>query len=290
MTRIDTPIHAALCFDHDYAPYAAVASYALLRHAQTPVALHWVTHPENLPFANQIADAVRRLTPASIALIAVDPARFSGWKESHHFSRAMYWRLLLPELVAAERVLYLDADTLVQADLNPFYRLDLDGALLAGVTDVGGAEPSLIPRRSDDPYLNSGVLLMDLDAMRAEDFFGRAQAVYKAYAQQATWPDQCVINKAAEGRKRCVDARWNRQLHANRIPAAAFARIAAPERSAILHFIGPVKPWQQWCHPQITQYWRQSADALGLPALAPVPITTPEQARELAAALALDQP
>ena len=81
---------------------------------------------------------------------------------------------LLPEV---ERVLYLDVDTLALDDLAPLWRTDLGDAYVGAVTNVfqpdhlfHAAELGIRP----EDYFNSGVLLLDLAALRRDGCAERA--------------------------------------------------------------------------------------------------------------------
>src|SRR5688500_18132312 len=89
------------------------------------------------------------------------------------FGTIVWLRFLLPELLPdLERVLYLDADTLAVAPLEPLFALGLDGCPIGAVANVvdEGLWPHVRGLGIDDPtqFFNSGVLLMDLAALRAE--------------------------------------------------------------------------------------------------------------------------
>ena len=94
-----------------------------------------------------------------------------------------YARLLAPSLFPRHsRIVYLDADTVLYADVAELYDTDLCGAAVGAVRDTAVLS-SLVagyPRRQlrklqplglHDPfhYFNSGVLVLDLDRMREED-------------------------------------------------------------------------------------------------------------------------
>ena len=88
-------------------------------------------------------------------------------------------RLFLPT-IAQGRLLYLDGDALVRSSLTPLFTLDMQGCLLGVVRDQyvlrqaqrGKADlayfQTVMGDRPATKYFNSGVLLMDLDAINAD--------------------------------------------------------------------------------------------------------------------------
>jgi lipopolysaccharide biosynthesis glycosyltransferase len=174
--------------------------------------------------------------------------------------------VLLPELLPeAPKVLYLDADTLVVDALGALWHTELGDAPLAAV-----ANP-LYRFMDDHPrwrlgisdrrrYLNSGVLLMNLELMRRE---GTAAALL-AYARDHpdnVYPDQDAISALFADRHVSLHPRWNAQttlwdLRPGDLPFAPSEVEEARQDPAIVHFVGPFKPWHYLCtHPYRAEYF-----------------------------------
>src|SRR5947209_9425322 len=87
----------------------------------------------------QSLDALRRLVLASGArfharLVPLDVG--SVWPGSERFPVNAWYRVRLPELLPeVQRVLYIDADTLITAAIEDLWATDLDGALVGAVTN-----------------------------------------------------------------------------------------------------------------------------------------------------------
>ena len=170
-----------------------------------------------------------------------------------HITVSTMDRLFLPELLAdVDRVLYLDADILVQDDVATLFGTHLGDAVIAGkrsevrlwrnaVRMVTRASLSLPPdaawalrrrlhhsHRLDAPTFNAGVLLMDLATMRAE----RLTEDYLHLVEHCAFNDQDVLNVYANGRVVYLDDDWNH------VPAQSWT--ASPR---IIHWAGPRKPW-----------------------------------------------
>jgi lipopolysaccharide biosynthesis glycosyltransferase len=123
---------------------------------------------------------------------------------------------------------------------------------------------------------------MNLEALRNDGFFDKAQILYPKIESQITWADQCLINKCAEGRKIVLDAKWNRQIFSSQTTESDFINLVSADTSAIFHFVGSVKPWQDWCNPSIARYWWKIANELRIEGLEPTPITSVSHLLELA--------
>ena len=138
---------------------------------------------------------------------------------ARYWTRAMYYRLLAAELLPRnlDRVLYLDPDILVINSVRALYDTELAGNLMAAATHTGllaGITDPVNRLRLEnyeaEAYYNSGVLLMDLAAMRREvrpgDIFGYA----REHADILLLPDQDVLNGLYGGQILGVDdSLWN---------------------------------------------------------------------------------
>lgn len=108
---------------------------------------------------------------------------------------------IMPEYV--ERVLFLDADTLVMASIEELQHLDMRGAALAAVpqnmTSARVRSGSIRLYSGSNFYFNSGVLLIDLAVWRREDCHSMVIDILHKKKQLYT-PDQTLLNNAIPAR------------------------------------------------------------------------------------------
>ena len=140
---------------------------------------------------------------------------------------------LVPEL--AGRVLYLDNDVLCHGPIAELETLDMRGAEIAGVLDRYGRWLFHHEPRCWD-YLNSGVLLMDMDRIRATGLLKRCRAL--CAQKQMFMPDQSALNKLSQ-RKLQLPRRFNEQLRLQ--PNTVFQHFST--RFGPFGLVN-VKPWQ----------------------------------------------
>jgi len=118
-------------------------------------------------------------------------------------SHMTYCRILLPHLVNVPRLVYLDCDTLVFRDLSGLFDLELSPRkVLAAVRDsetLSLAEDSLVLAKAmklpaEGAYFNCGVMLMNLDELRRQDFFESAVHFLNCWSGKYRFWDQSAIN------------------------------------------------------------------------------------------------
>lgn len=255
-----TPLLVACATDDGYAPHCAAMLHSLLAHHPAGSVQVYVLHG-----TGTLSEASRgRLSEvaaggdAAIDWLEVRPADIAAFPATR-FHPACWYRVLLPDLLPrAPRVLYLDADLIVLEPLDELWSADLRGRAFAAV--VNPLYPFMPDRAatlglaSASEYLNSGVLLMDLERMRATGLAARL----RAYAQDHPdnpWPEQDALSVVCRGEWAALPPRWNAQttvfdLADGQLPYPPDQAREARQRPAIVHFIGPLKPWTYLCrHP-----------------------------------------
>jgi lipopolysaccharide biosynthesis glycosyltransferase len=171
-------------------------------------------------------------------------AVFNRARHEHRLNDTSYARLLLPELLPdLERVVYLDCDMLVDADLTPLMERDLGGAPWGAVAEQH--IPKLgqnveVERLSAEEAgwraFNTGLLVLDLGAMRREGFL--EQVLKLGEMGRWAYQDQALLNYIGRGRWHGLPARWNRQLF-----VTENFSIYRDRPESVWHFIGKMKPW-----------------------------------------------
>jgi len=136
-----------------------------------------------------------------------------------HITLSALYRLRLGEVLPADvdRVLYLDADIVVRNSLGALWTVDLGDSILAAVRDpVLGwfGSPNNVDWRHFGidpaaPYFNAGIMLIDLDAWRRDDFGSRTVELVTSHPFLDA--DQGALNVAAVDRWVRLPPHWNLQ-------------------------------------------------------------------------------
>jgi len=185
--------------------------------------------------------------PRSCELIRLHPdmRNYAGLPQDWGCSVMAYARLALPHLITEARVLYVDADLLVQADWESLWEMDLGDAVIAAAPDVVtktlGAERLDLEKFHLDgeaPYLQSGVLVIDLDKWREFEVSEKVVTYLRENPDHACFWDQSALNVVLYERWKILPREWNTPAWwaDKRIEDCA---VEAP----VLHFVGPDKPW-----------------------------------------------
>jgi lipopolysaccharide biosynthesis glycosyltransferase len=187
------------------------------------------------------------LTGREHTLIRLQPAmaRFAGLPQDWGSSVMTYARLALPELVDEPRLIYIDADMVVQADVSAFAARDLEGAVVGAAMDVitrtfgnEGLPLQELGLPPDAPYFQAGFLIIDLAKWREAKVSEGVLDYLRAWPKHARFWDQSALNVVLHRRWLQLADGWN-------TPAwwADEGRGGCHLDGEILHFVGPNKPW-----------------------------------------------
>lgn len=262
-----TVVDIALTTDEKYLPHAGVMLASLFANAkEATFVVHCVTNaagtPEWAKLEGMVAGAGHQLR-----VLAPDDAPLRDLKLSGHATTAVYYRLLLPELIdpAVPKVLYLDCDLVVKSDVTALWNTDLGPYALAAVRDplfTAYETLGIPPARG---YFNSGVMLLNLDHWRRHGHAARVVAFIRDNPGKITTWDQDGLNALLHSQWLELHPRWNVQTilfeHEGRnLPVPREVLLECLAHPAVIHYTAKFKPWHAWCeHPRKAEYYRYLA-------------------------------
>ena len=213
--------------------------------------------------------ALKRLPGFSIRVPASPP--MEKVSEVSYVSNAALRKFDLPEIFPDyDRILYLDSDTLVVGDLSRLSEFDLTGVCAAAVIDpIASLRGYALLRLGTSVYINSGVMLLNLERMRAE---GIAEKLRTAKQREKIpfYMDQDSFNIVLNEKLRLLPPQYNwmpGNLEHYRIPRRRVARLYGldendfPIAPLILHYTNIVKPWDDEAASPANALWQKEAAA-----------------------------
>ena len=193
----------------------------------------------------------------------LEASGLSDYKQTARLPLSACYRLLLPRVLAAYgKVVYLDVDVAVCRDLGELYETDVGDNWFAAAKDVVyNTKPEYVSWASKwgfeewDGYVNTGVLVMNLERFRREPVFDRLLPVV---LEASKWLcDQDALNFVCKGAIAPLDPRWNVQLGDYCISK----QIALTgDEIWIAHFTGAEKPWTRPFHRYSHRWWQHVGD------------------------------
>lgn len=129
-----------------------------------------------------------------------------------------YVRLFITEILPSslKRVIYLDGDTLIMDSLHELWEMKFDDNKIVGAVQerTGKVHHDKTIYRylnlsESDIYINSGVLVLDMEAMREIDVTDKYKAFMELYKYIFLYNDQDVINGVLKGMIQRIDPKYN---------------------------------------------------------------------------------
>ncbi|MEI2653948.1 MAG: glycosyltransferase family 8 protein [Microthrixaceae bacterium] len=261
--------------DANYLPHAVTALTSVCEHNRHHgIVIHYL-HPG---LADAEAARVRshfERYGAEVRFVEVDTARLGRYRTVFHFTTATYFRILCGDLLPrdVERVLYLDCDVVVRADVADICSADLGGGIVGAVRDAHlGDAPwkqklNALTGANMQDYFNTGVLVIDVARYRDAGIGPAVLALLDRCHGDFFFADQDAFNVVLADRWHALPARWNVQSYwyaidicirsASYPPDWRLEYVNAIKNPAIVHYTTPSKPWQFMnAHPMKAEYWK----------------------------------
>lgn len=272
----------ALSIDDYYVPYAAVMLQSICDHISPNETYDIIIMNRDVSTVSRAALKAIFKDFQNVSVRFFNVSRFEKSFENlflrGHFALETYFRLLLPNIMKDyQKVLYMDSDLVVEADVAELYRENVDGYLLAACHDAdtaglyNGFEPQkkeymdhVLKIKEPYQYFQAGVILFNLEEFRKR--YTVEEMLKFAASYQWELLDQDVLNYLAQGCYKAVDMKWNVMTDWNRIRISKIVARApkylqdeykkAHDNPNVIHYAGPDKPWNQPYSDYAEVFWK----------------------------------
>lgn len=236
------------CADGNYILFVPSVIESILNSNTAPFIFHVISDNKR----SQAFDDQLSLINKNVDVVwhQINIKDFEGLKEISHFTKAMYYRLLIPELIDEDVVLYLDCDILVRGKLDNLFSLDLDGNYIGAVTNPFFNRYESLNLSPNVGYFNSGVMLINTQQWLNNDIKNKLIHIIKNEAHVLEMPDQDALNKVFKGKWLKVPSIYNAQMvmftNKNKLINQDYYMegILSP---TIVHFSATNKQWHYSC-------------------------------------------
>ena len=269
------PINVVFAADDNYVQHMAVTMLSLLHTKKVAVSVNFTVIGDGL--SEKSIAILKEISESNHSFISFPVVDFSSWEDlkvNYHFSRAMYGRLLIPDIIAAEKIIYLDCDTVIRSDISDLWNTDIDQYYAGAVIDppLSGLDkyyispgPPIIPW--GQPYCNSGVLLLNLTKCRQDNLMAKVFRYVKEHSDRIYFPDQDALNVLMQGKWLHLHPRWNVQSSMFKMCYKRKQRCTVPrdiieavKNPAIIHYTEAIKSWHYECLvPYVEEYYKYLA-------------------------------
>lgn len=257
-----------------YAPYATVSIASLVENSSKDYfynihVFHTGLEEKTLDILNSMKGENYKVETLAVGHYIEEEMKLMY--TTKYFTKEMFYRILIPDVLPNySKAIYLDCDTVVLKDISELYNYDLEGYTIAAVSDAiefGNDNWKYVTEElglQPAEYINSGVLLINCDRFRQ---LKMKEKCFQELAKRKNllYPDQEVINFACEGEKKIIEKKWNynwifepeEELNRilNLIKTDKKKRIRDIGDIGVLHFLSPIKPWNNRVYPLAEYFW-----------------------------------
>lgn len=174
-----------------------------------------------------------------------------------HVTQGALFRLLLPDLIDAAKIIYFDCDVIVNLDISQLWTVELQDRPIAAVLDPGiPTFPAIIRQRiqstgvSLQGYFNSGVMVLNLNSLRQNYQLFKQATDYLEQWPESVFHDQDALNWLFQHNYLQLDSKYNKIVSRSGVDELL--------QPAVWHFAGG-KPWEYYDSPLDMLYWKALA-------------------------------
>lgn len=256
-----------------YFPYLNTLLFSVLYHNPNTYFTVYLLHTSICKEATEETKAILG-TSGELVMIEAEGHGFDDAPTTDQFPKEMYYRILaakyLPDTV--DRVLYLDPDIIVNGSLSELYEASLGDNYFAAASHNGKMMRLIngvrLGLKRGSPYINSGVLLMNLKLLREKQNLEDVFTYIKKKRSRLCLPDQDVISGLYGDKIVKLDTyvynmtdrlyRYDRILGKHR--SVEWYR----EHSVIFHYCGKNKPWKEDYSGVFGVFYKDNLARMGL--------------------------
>ena len=255
-------VHIIFCINNNYAVHTTACISSILSSTKRDLCIHIFSPDLSVENKEKIGEFVKE-HKQNIDFIDFDSFVYDKFKEDiyrnydndlGHQSPATYLNLMFAKFLDEdiEKVICLDADTIVLSCIGELYDIDLEGYTLGACLEkISKNHLKEIGFLRRDKYFNSGVMLIDLKKYR----LASKSLLREADSTKYSLFDQDILNIHFKDNFLVLERKFNQMVYFFSRPAIftkiaiRYRRVLGIAKEGIIHYTG-TKPWFGRClHP-----------------------------------------
>jgi lipopolysaccharide biosynthesis glycosyltransferase len=249
-----TKINILVTLDENYIPYLNVMLTSLINSNRDCFFDVYLLHnsireSDTISTVNVLGNS-GRLILVKAKNIGLDNAPVTS-----RYPQEIYYRIFAAHYLPTEvdRVLYLDPDIIVNGSVKELYNLPMEDYFFAAASHTGAFLTTINNIRLDteenSPYINSGVMLMNLELLRKEQNLDDVFRFIEKRKNFMILPDQDIISSLYGSRIYALDTFRYNMTEILYKKHSMFEKTLTLDwvrkHSVIIHYCGRNKPWKE---------------------------------------------
>jgi lipopolysaccharide biosynthesis glycosyltransferase len=234
-----------ICIDDSYLPFGLVTIYSVIRFNSG--CKFYILSNKLLVQSKEKILKFSQKYQVEIKIIELEENQYNVLEARGHISKATYLRFAIPRLLPnLEKVLYLDADIVVNGSLDEYFEIDISKYGVAAVENPFFSRHVVLGLSPSSKYFNAGVLMINNVYWNKNDLEKVCLEWLSNNNDIALMNDQDALNVILKDDWCEVDYKWNFQsilIHLkSKIDSGRYQRNYEDVR--IIHYSTKHKPWQ----------------------------------------------
>lgn len=261
---LEVIMNILVTIDQNYIKQLEVMMFSLRRHHPKEELDVYLLHEKIPEKALKKLSETLQIATINLHPIQIDNQFFENFPITERYPYTMYYRLLaahfLPDSV--DRVLYLDPDLVIINPIDELYNIQFNGQFFAAATHVEKTLEKINQVRlnySNGIYVNSGVLLMNINLLRAEQDVDAIAHYVERFKDLLFLPDQDVLSalypdkiiKIEASQYNMTERMWIKE----KVNQLGGKLEWIDENCHIIHYIGKNKPWLPNYFGELDRYY-----------------------------------
>lgn len=270
LSKGDNAMNVMYSCDNNYLRHAAASITSLLENNKTEnINIFLITNNIEESLQQKIKKLVNKYKQ-NIEFIDINLI-CSKLKTNDNFPISGYARLFVSQYITVDKILYLDCDTIVLDSIKSLYDTDISNYYVAGIQDNPAKHlVDIIGMTENDRYLNSGVLLINLQKWREDNLEIQFNEFIERFNGKVPHHDQGIINGVCKNKILVLNPKYNCMSQLFQHTASEIKRLFniknyytqselddALKNPVIVHYIAKFfgRPWIKECtHPYLNEY------------------------------------
>lgn len=266
------PINILVTLDKNYIPYFNVMISSLIRSNPGEYFNIYLLHSS---LCASDTESTEKLIGdhGKLYLTEIREEGLSDAPTTDRYPKEMYYRIFAAKYLPEEldRILYLDPDIIVNGSVRELYDMPMGRALFAAASHIGNNllhffNEIRLDIDEDIPYINSGVMLMNLRVLREEQNLGDVFAYIESHKGRLFLPDQDIISGLYGDRIIPLDpCRYNmteKLFLFHRQSGDKMDIDYVRNNTVIIHYCGRNKPWKSGYIGKLNIFYKEVADLI----------------------------
>lgn len=264
-------INILMLTDNDYVSQVKVTMYSACKNTNSKSKLIFTILCDkklNTISRKRLVSVKEKFSNVEVNFYEIEEEDFVNAQSDYRVPTVAYYRLVAAKALDVKKAIYLDSDLIVEKDLSELYEINIEKYYIAGVQDLYPVlNPNFALWYADNynianfsDYINSGVMLMNLELMRKD---GIIEKFLNELKQKNLWVDQDIFNRVCSGKIRLIDWRFNHNASFEDEEYKWNGRIIEKKSGKeIIHYCGPSKPWNNLHSKRADVWWNIAKDIL----------------------------